>query len=168
MAQCPANAEVAGVIDGGLGAQGAALLVVLLDAGALVVEMKGRIDLPGEDPGAKAAWRAGGDTPAEDELYGVGAAQVDVVPDGFLKEAAAGQGAVEDLGEADLELEDGKLMSIAGPTVFGGQWLGEYGHPAAEVGLDVVSAELVADLLDTAGIGGGQDAVRSRHEIVSS
>src|SRR4030042_2267227 len=112
MAQAAANAKVAGVIDSSLGAQGTALFVVLLDPGALVVEMKRRFDLGGKNSGAKATWRAFGDAPAEDKLYGVRAPEVDVVSYGFFEEATAGERAVEDLGEADLELEDGKMMSI--------------------------------------------------------
>ena len=38
MAQVTADAEVMGVIGGGLGAQGTALFVALLDPGALVVD----------------------------------------------------------------------------------------------------------------------------------
>ena len=72
MAQASANAEVAGVIDGGLGAQGTALFIVLLDTGAFVVEMKRRIDICSEYPGAKATRGAAGDAPAEDELYELG------------------------------------------------------------------------------------------------
>ena len=37
-----ANAEVACVVDGGFGAEGAALLVILLDAGVFVIDMPTR------------------------------------------------------------------------------------------------------------------------------
>jgi hypothetical protein len=42
IAQALADAEVASVVDGGLGAERAALLMVLLDAGVLLVEVQGR------------------------------------------------------------------------------------------------------------------------------
>ena len=47
--------EVAGVVDRGLGAQRPPLLVVLLDLGVLVVDVQGRDDPVGDDPGAEPA-----------------------------------------------------------------------------------------------------------------
>ena len=55
-----ADAEVAGVVDGGLGAQGAAFLVVLLDPRVLVVDVQRRGDALGQDAGAEASRRAAG------------------------------------------------------------------------------------------------------------
>ena len=47
--------EVAGVVDRGLGAQRPPFLVVLLDLGVLVVDVQGRDDPVGDDPGAEPA-----------------------------------------------------------------------------------------------------------------
>jgi hypothetical protein len=63
-----------GIIDGGLGAQGAALLIVLLDSGAFVVEMKGWVDIRGKDSGAEAAGCAPGNSASEDKLDTAGGA----------------------------------------------------------------------------------------------
>ncbi len=53
--QALADLEVGSVVDRGLGPQRAAFLVILLDAGALVVDVQRRRDPPGEDTGAEAA-----------------------------------------------------------------------------------------------------------------
>jgi len=148
-----------GIIDSSLGAQGTALLVVLLDSGALVVEMKGRVDIRGKDSGAEAAGCTAGNSASEDKLYAAGAAEVNMVTYDFLEELTAGKRAVEDLGKADFELEDGEVMVITCPSVFGGKWLRQHRHPAAEEGLDVVGTELVADILHTGSIGGIEQAV---------
>jgi hypothetical protein len=77
--------EVAGVVDGGLGAQRAALLVVLLDGGVLVVHVQARCYPGGGDPGAEPArgvlFAAVVDASGEHEADVVGAAQVEVVAD---------------------------------------------------------------------------------------
>jgi len=48
-----ADAEVAGVVDRRLGAQGATLLVILLDLGVLVVDVDRRAHISGQHAGAK-------------------------------------------------------------------------------------------------------------------
>ena len=53
--EASADTEVAGVVDRGLGAQSAVLLVVLLDPGMLVVDVQRRRDTFRDDPGAKPA-----------------------------------------------------------------------------------------------------------------
>jgi hypothetical protein len=148
-----------GIIDGSFGAQGTALLVVLLDSGAFVVEMEGRVDIRGKDSGAEATGCTPGNSASEDKLHAAGASQVDMVSYDFLEEIAPGKGAVEDLGKADLELEDREVVVIACPSVFGGKGLRQHRHPAAEESLDVGSAELVTDLLHRGGIGGIEQAV---------
>src|SRR5436190_16704130 len=50
-----AQVEVAGVVDGGFGAQRAALFVVLLDGGVLVVHVQAGCHPGGDDPGAEPA-----------------------------------------------------------------------------------------------------------------
>ena len=53
VAQVLADIEVACVVDGGFGAQGAAFFVVLLDARLLVVDMQRRNHSIGDHPRAK-------------------------------------------------------------------------------------------------------------------
>ncbi len=53
------QAEVVGVVDGGLCAQGAAFLVILLDPGLMVVHMQRRGHPLSDHPGPDAARRAG-------------------------------------------------------------------------------------------------------------
>ena len=53
-----ADGEVAGVIDGGFGAKRLSLLVVLLDAGLLVIDVQRRHHAVGDDTGAESARRA--------------------------------------------------------------------------------------------------------------
>src|SRR5216683_5157064 len=53
IAQTPADAEIVAVVDGGLGAQGAVFLVVLLDPGVFVIDVQGRCYVLGQDAGPK-------------------------------------------------------------------------------------------------------------------
>src|SRR5207244_2010185 len=92
-----ADPDVPGVVDRGLGAQRAALLVVLLDARSFVIDMQRGGDARGEDAGAEAAGRAAGDAPAENQLDLIGPPDVEVLADHLLEEDAAGGRAVEDL-----------------------------------------------------------------------
>ena len=58
--QAFADAEVVAVVDGGLGAQRPAFLVILLDARVLVVDVQGRGHALGEDAGAEPCPASGG------------------------------------------------------------------------------------------------------------
>ncbi len=148
-----------GIVDGSLGAQGTTLLVVLLDSGAFVVEMEGGVNIRGKDPGAEAAGRAPGNSASENKLYAAGTAEVNMVPYDFLEELASGKRSIEDLGKANLQLENREVMVIACPPVFDGKGLRQHRHPAPEENLDVVSAELVTDILHTGNIGSAEQAV---------
>ena len=65
----------------------------------------------GQHAGAEAAGGAPGDAAVEDQLHLVGAADVEVLADDLLEEDAAGDRAVEDLGEGELGLQDGQRRS---------------------------------------------------------
>jgi hypothetical protein len=52
--QGTADGEIAGVVDGGLGAQGTPFFEVLLDFGGLVADIERGGDALGDDAGAKA------------------------------------------------------------------------------------------------------------------
>ena len=55
VAQTTLDAQVVGIVDGGLGAQGAPLLEVLLDVAALVLDVQAGEHAVGDDPGARTA-----------------------------------------------------------------------------------------------------------------
>ena len=75
--------------------------------------MEGGVNIRGKDSGAEAAGRTPGNSASEDKLYTAGASQVNVVAYDLLEELTPGKGAVKDLGEADLELEDREVVVIA-------------------------------------------------------
>src|SRR6516225_10484001 len=97
------DGEVASIINGGFGAspgEGLAgnFLVVLLDLGALVVDVQRGRDPFGDHPGAKGARGRLGDATLKDELHLVRTPQIQVLADHLLKEETTAQGSVEDLG----------------------------------------------------------------------
>src|SRR5215813_2528723 len=67
--QLSADAEVVSVVDGRLGTQGAAFLVILLDPRMLVIDVQRRSYVQGDDPGAELARRPAGDFAIEDQLH---------------------------------------------------------------------------------------------------
>jgi hypothetical protein len=95
IAQASAEAEVAGVVDGGFGPQRAFLLEVLLDARGLVVDVQRRGDVVGDDAGAKTPWGAPGDTPIEDQADLLGAAEVEVLADDLLEQMPSAERTVK-------------------------------------------------------------------------
>src|SRR5262249_58744555 len=68
--------EVAGVVDGGLGAQRPAELVVLLDLGVFVADVQARGDPGGDDPGTEVVAAVSVDLPAQGQTCPAGAADV--------------------------------------------------------------------------------------------
>ena len=69
------------------------------------------------------------------------------------------QGAVEDLSEADLHLEDRELVAVAGTAIGTGEGVGQAGEPAPEEGIDVIGPKAVADLLEQLRIVAVEEAV---------
>ena len=55
----------------------------------------------------------------EDQLHLIGAAEVEILADDLLEEAAAGDGPIEHLGQRELGLQDRELIAIAGGAVRG-------------------------------------------------
>src|SRR5579863_1156843 len=103
------DAEVGGrVVDGGLGPDGPAELVVLLYFRMLVVDVQARDHAVGDDAGAEPARRralaAADDLAAEDQRDLVRAADVEVVADDLLEEDPPGGRPAQDLGEGELGL----------------------------------------------------------------
>jgi hypothetical protein len=149
--------EVARVVDGGLGAQRAALLVILLDLGVLVVDVQARGHALGENAGAE---RAGGGSrsaafqpPVEDQRDLIGAAGVEVVPDDLLEEHPPGHRPVQHLGQRELGLPDRDLIPVAGGPVRRGERVRQDRQPLAQQRIDLVWAEPIADPLQPLGIG---------------
>jgi hypothetical protein len=144
-----ADAEVAGVVDGRLGAERSSFLVVLLDLGVFVVEVQARGDPAGQHAGAEPAGglvAAAGDDPAvEDHADVVGASDVEVVADDLLEEDASGCRPVEHLGEGELGLQDRDVVGEAGGDVVVGERVRQDPQPLGQQRLDVLGAEGVAD-----------------------
>jgi hypothetical protein len=80
-------------------------------------------------------------------LHLVGATDVEIVANDLLEEFSTVDGTVEDLGETDLHLKDGKLVAVPGGAVFGGEGMWQSFEPTAKEGVDVVGAEGTANLL---------------------
>lgn len=109
-----ADPEVVGVVDGGLGAEGAVALPILLNSGAEVLDVDGGVDIGAEDAGPEGVLALVlGKALVEEQLHPLGTAEVELVADDLLEELAAMEGPVEDLGAAHLKLQDGELVDIA-------------------------------------------------------
>jgi len=85
-----ADAKVPGVVDGGLGAESAALLVILLNAGALIVQVERGGDTLGDHPGPELPRGSLSHPAGKDQLHLVGPSQVQVLADHLLKEDTTG------------------------------------------------------------------------------
>ena len=94
LAQCreifdsSADVEVPGIVDGRFGSKRLSLLVILLDAGFLVIDVQRRHHAVGDNAGAEPAGRAPGDPSVEDQGHLTGAAEIEVFPDHLLEEDA--------------------------------------------------------------------------------
>ena len=151
------DAEVGGsVVDGGLGPERPAELVVLLDLRMLVVDVQARDHAAGDDAGAEPARRGvlapALDAPVEDQGNLVRAADVQVVADDLLEEDPPGGRRVQDLGEGELGLQDGQLIAVAGRDVAGGERVRQDAQPLAQQRVDVRRGEPVAEGLQRAGV----------------
>ncbi len=162
------DAEIAGVVDGRLGAKGDSFLVVLLHAGGLVLDVQGRRDTVGEHPGPEpAGCRVAApvlDPAIEYEADPVGAADVEVLADDFFEEHPARQGPVQDLGQGELGLEDGDVVAVSGPPVRRGERVRQTGEPLADEPVDLGWVQAVTDVLEATGVGAGREAVVERFE----
>jgi hypothetical protein len=115
-------AQVAGGVTDGFDAHGAAVFAVLLAAGVAVEHVDEHAAVVAAvDGGAEGADGVAADPAAEDDLHVVGAAEVEVVDDQRLEEAAGMPGRVEHDGAGDLDLAHGGLPPVAGVTVGVGQ-----------------------------------------------
>jgi hypothetical protein len=106
--EASAHPEVVGVVDRGFGPQPSTFLVVLLEVGVFVVDVQGGHDALGEN--ARRASAVGGGLSlhlaSKDQLHLFRTAQIDVFTDDFLEEAATVKGAVPDLSQGELGLQN--------------------------------------------------------------
>ena len=137
--QQSADVEVVAVVDGGLGAQRAAFLVILLDARVLVVDVQRGHYVLANHARAKARRRALVDAPAEDQLHLVRTAQVEILADHVFEECASVQRAVEHLGEGELGLQDRHLVEHAGTPVGTAERVRQPPQPLAQQRIDARS-----------------------------
>jgi len=113
--------EISCVVDGGLGAQGAAFFVVLLDARSFVVDMQGRNHSVGDHVRAKRSRFTSGDPTVEDQLHLFGASHVQIFTNYFFEEDSSADRSVEHLGEGEFDLQDGELIAVSGLSVPAGE-----------------------------------------------
>jgi hypothetical protein len=130
-----ADVEVAGVVDGGLGAQRAAFLVVLFDLGVLVVHVQTWGDSGGEYPGAEPTrgriLSAAADLPVEDQPDRVRPADVEVLPDHLLEEHPPRARLVEHVGQGELGLQDRHVIAVARGPILRGERVRQDRQPLA-------------------------------------
>ncbi len=153
-----ADAEVAGVVDGGLGAKGDSFLVVLLHVGVLVFDVQGRDDAVGEDPGPEPAR---GDGTAVQMRRSKISDTRSGRPKSRLSRITSSKNTRPDrggpgLGEGELGLQDREVIAVAGPAVRGGERVREPGQPFAHEPVDLGRVEPVADPLEP--LGSSQEA----------
>src|ERR1700686_1406305 len=151
----PADGEVAGVVDGGFGAKRLSLLVVLLDAGLLVIDVQRRDHAVGDDTGAEPPRRAAAHLAVEHQAHLAGAADIEVLADHLLEEDAPRHRLVEHLGERELGLQDGEVVAIAGGAVASRKRMRQASQPFAQQSIDLVGRQGVAQPLHS--LGSAQD-----------
>src|SRR5271167_4809610 len=100
--------------------------------------------------------------PLEDQLHLVRPAEIQVLANDLLKEDAPRLRAVEHLGQRKLRLQDGNVIAIAGLPIRGGERVRQLGQPLAQQRIDLRRRQAVANLLQTLGIGTGENAVVQR------
>src|ERR1700685_100056 len=87
--QTLADAKVVGVVDGGLGAQGPAFLVILLDMAVFVIDVQRWGHPLGDDAGPQRRSLPSRQPSLKDELNLLGTAQIEVLADHLLEELSA-------------------------------------------------------------------------------
>src|SRR5215831_12429416 len=159
-----ADGEVAGVVDGGFGSKRLSLLVVLLDAGLLVVDVQRRHHAVGNDTGAELPRRAAAHLAVEHQADLAGAADIEVLADHLLEEDAPRDRLIEHLGQRELGLQDRELVAIAGGAIAWGKRMRQASQPFAQQSINLARRQLVAHALHQFGVGTGLDPVVQRLE----
>src|SRR6266545_3055011 len=166
-----ADAEVIGVVNHRLGAEGPALLEVLLEPRVLVFDgelgLHPVLDHAGAEGARSRVWPSAHDPSVEEKLDTVWSSEVEVLPDDLLEELATRKRSPENLGKAELHLPDREAVRVAGGTVLAGEGVGQPGEPTTEEQVHVIWAERIADLLQRLGLLAGQKSVVERLEADS-
>ena len=140
-------------------AQGTPFFEVLLDPRVLVEDVDDDVHATRDHPGRKRAVGVGSDPTTEDQLHFVGAAQIEVVGNECLEEAAGPSGCIEHQGARDFDLAHRELPPVASLLIGGIQWCGDNRHPAIEEGLEVGRAGSITDGLQASGVSARSEAV---------
>src|SRR6266568_721317 len=159
--------EVDGLIDCGLGPQRPPLLEVLLDVGVLECDVEAGVHAVGDHTGAIAeVWFrcATAESDGKQQADTAGPSEVDVFADDFLEEVSTLGGSIKDLGQADFNLPEREPMLVTGPPIFGTERPRQALRPAVEEALNVLRAELGADLFQPLRLPAGQETVVQRLE----
>ena len=89
----------------------------------------------------------------------VRAAEIEILTQNLFEEHAAVKGAVKDLGEGELRMQDGEVVADPRGPVPGGEGMRQPCHPLAEQGVDPQCRDLPRDGLHRLGLLAAQDAV---------
>ena len=131
--QPSSDSEVVGVVDDRLRSQSTALFMILLDLGALEIDQeRGRHPLR-DDAGTEPGLGRSQDAAIEDQLHLLGTTEIEILADDLLEKDASCERSVEDLGEGELRLEDGDVVSESGLAVLRREGMREARKPLADV-----------------------------------
>jgi hypothetical protein len=145
VAEQPSDAEVAGVVNGRLGPERAALFEVLLDLRGAEVDLDRGLHAAIEGLGVKPSRGAAVDAAAEDDGGLIGAAERELVRERLLKPRAARGRPVEHPGVGDLDLAERERVGVPASPVLHGQRRRERGLPAIEERAHIAGGQSVAD-----------------------
>ena len=139
--QRPADAEVARVVDGGLGSERTSLLEILLDLAVLVVRLQLRLHAVVNDAGAEPTWGAAGDLATEHDLHVVGTPERELVAERELKPVADVVRTREHAGVGEFHLPDREAIAVAALAILSSQRRGQPGLPILPEPLDVAPTQ---------------------------
>jgi hypothetical protein len=162
--QHPADSEVAGVVDGRLGSERAALFEILLDLRGAVVDLDRRFDPAVEDLGVKPAGGPTGHAPAEDHGGLVRPSERELIGERLLEPRAGGGGLVEHAGVGDLKLAERELIAVSAGAILVGERGRERRDPAIEERAHVRGLKALADLGQRCLIGARSEPVVQRRK----
>jgi hypothetical protein len=135
--------------------------VILLEVRVLIVDVQGESNALGNN--ARPASAVGGSLSlhlaVKDQLHLFGTAQIDILADDFLEEAAPVNAPFPDLSQRELGLQDGQIVAISGAAILGRERVREDAQLFAEEGVDLGGIQAVADPLSSLEIGAGQESV---------
>jgi hypothetical protein len=160
----PTDGEVAGVVDGGLGAKGLPFLVVLLDSRALVIDVERGHDAVGDHARAETSGGSSADAAVEEELDLARAPDVEILADHLLEEDPSDHRLVEHLGQREFGLQDGEVVAVARSTIRSREGVRQLAEPLAKQPIDLRLGQTITDLLKYLGVRAPPDPVVERLE----